>query len=249
MRSLSLIALLLIAGCPELSQLNLGGPAPKPPRIVVSGVTLAGHPGPDVIARALCPRIAPAPVCMILGGMPSPYELRITFALGLDVTNDNAFPLPLVDALVAFTAYPQATGGQRLGAVCLSFCNSDGPCPAAAGACTSGGPGIRTMNDFAGAAVGFLAAVATGQEAVGNLKIRTIAAGATAHVTVALQLEPMQILALMEQFAGTALDSVKRGQTPSFQIPYAVEGTAWVTVEHFGKIAAGFGPVQGAWSF
>jgi hypothetical protein len=156
---------------------------------------------------------------MILGGMPSPYELRITFALGLDVTNENAFPLPLVDALVAFTAYPQATGGQRLGAVCLSFCDSNGPCPAAAGACTSGGPGIRTMSDFAGAAAGFLAAVATGQEAVGNLKIRTIAAGSTAHVTVALQLEPMQILALMEQFAGVALDSVKRGQPPRFEIP------------------------------
>ncbi len=34
---------------------------------------------------------------------------------------------------------------------------------------------------------------------------------------------------------------------PRFEIPYAIEGSAWVTVQGFGKIAAGFGPIQGVW--
>jgi hypothetical protein len=242
-----LLVVLALTSCAQLQQLaeTPSVPAPRPPRIAVSGVTLEAHPAPELVARALCPRVAPEPVCLILGGAPGLDQLRITFALGLDVTNDNAFPLPLVEALVAFTAYPQQAA-QNLGAVCLSFCEQGAQCPVAADACRSG-QGIRTMSDFTMAAVGFLAAVAVGKESVGNLKVRTIAPGQTTHVSVALQLDPVQTLGLLQQFAGTSLEAVKRGSVPVVEIPYAVEGTAWVHVEHFGKIGAGFGAVQGAW--
>ena len=224
-----------------------GGPPPRAPRIVVAEVSLAGHPNANVVARALCPRIAPGPVCMILGGPPSPQELAITFAVQLDVTNENAVSLPLVEALVAFTAWPGDTGGQNLGAVCLSFCNDPASCPPVADACTAGGPEIRTVNDFAAASAGFLLAVASGQERMENLKIRMLPANGTTRVTVSLQLDPMQVVALLARLGSDTVSQVKRGRVPEFVIPWSVEGSAWVSVERFGKIAAGFGPLQGAW--
>ncbi len=248
MRTVSL-ALLLLGSCATLQQMAgpAAGPPPKPPRIVVADVGLGGHPSAQMVARALCPRLAPAPVCMILGGAPSAADLKITFAVQLDVTNENAFPLPLVEALVAFTAFPGAQGSQNLGAVCLSFCPEGGQCPPRPDACTAGGPEIRTINDFAAASAGFLVGVATGQESVDNLKIRTLPANGTSRVTVALQLDPQQVLALLAQLASDAMAQVQRGQVPRFVIPYQVEGSAWVTIERFGKIAAGFGPFKGTW--
>src|SRR5262245_22781297 len=141
-RPLALIATcLFVAGCAQLSQLAgpVGMPAPRPPRIAVGGVMLVAHPRPEDVARALCPRVAPVPVCMLLGGPPPRDALLVTFSVGLDVTNDNAIPLPLVEALVAFTAYPGPQAGNNLGAVCLSFCDQGAACPARADACQTGG--------------------------------------------------------------------------------------------------------------
>jgi hypothetical protein len=210
-------------------------------------VGLARHPGPPVIARALCPQVAPGLICAALGGMPSAAELKIAFAVDLDVTNPNAIALPLVEALVAFTAFPAQQGANNLGAVCVSFCDSGVACPARPDACSGGGPQIRTARDFAAASASFLIATAAGQTSPDNLKIKTLGPNQTTRVTVALELDPMQVVALLAKFAGGAIDSVKRGSVPRFEIPYAVEGSAWVTVQSFGRIAAGFGPVQGVW--
>lgn len=247
MQRLALLPLLALAGCPALqAALQSSGARPNPPHIVVAEVTLASHPTPILVARALCPRIAPAPVCMILGGMPSRAQLAITFSVSVDVDNPNTIPLPLVEALVAFTAYPGAQGGQNLGAVCLSMCEDPNQCPPRQDACTAGGPQIRTMNDFAGAAAGFLVAVAVGQASVDNLRVRTLPPNGKTRVTVSLSLDPMQVVALVARLGGDALEQVKRGQSPRFIIPYAVEGSAWVTVQGLGKLAAGFGPFQGS---
>ena len=245
-----IVLLALTSSCAALQQMGTAGTMapPSPPRIVVAQVGLAGHPTAENVARALCPRFAPAPVCFVLGAAPTPAQLVITFAVQLDVTNPNSIPLPLVEALVAFTAFPGAQGTQNLGAVCLAFCNDPaGNCPPAPDACTGGGPEIRTINDFAMASAGFLVAVATGQEAVENLRIKTLAPNGTTRVTVALQLNPQQVLALLATLATDAVAQVKRAQVPRFVIPYQVEGSAWVTIERFGKIAAGFGPFTGTW--
>jgi hypothetical protein len=243
------LSLLFASSCAELKQIanQPGAVKPNPPKVVVAEVTLASQPTPMVLARALCPRVAPAPVCMVLGGQPSPAELAITFAVQLDITNPNSFPLPLVEALVAFSAYPGATGGQNLGAVCLSMCEDPSNCPPRADACTGGGPEIKTMNDFAAASAGFLVAVATGQARADNLKVKTLPANGTARATIALALDPPQVVALVARLGGDALDQVKRGSAPTFVIPWEVQGTAWVTVQNFGKLAAGFGPTQGRW--
>lgn len=239
----------MVGSCAQLQNLagQTGAKAPDAPKIVIVDVGLAHHPGPDIIARALCPRVAPGLVCAAIGGRPSSAELKIGFAVALDVTNPNAIPLPLVEALVAFTAWPGQPGANNLGAVCLSFCDQGASCPARPDACTGGGPKIKTMNDFAAAAAGFLIATAAGQTSPDNLKIRTLAPNQTTRVTVGLELDPEQVVSLIARFAQSAMDDVKRAQVPRFEIPYAVEGSAWVTVESFGKIAAGFGPVNGVW--
>lgn len=242
------LPLLAIASCATLQQIaGQAGPPPKPPRMVVAEVSLATHPGAVIIARALCPYVASAPVCMILGGRPSAAELKIGFALQMDVTNDNAFALPLVEALVAFTAWPGAQGGQNLGALCLSFCDQGTQCPPRPDACTTGGPEIRTANDFAHAAAGFLVAAAVGQVNPDNLRVRTLPANGTTRVTLALELDPMQLVNLFARLGMESLNAVKRGQVPRFVIPYQIEGSAWVTVVGLGKLAAGFGPFQGSW--
>jgi hypothetical protein len=243
------LSLLAISSCAQLSQLAgpKAGPPPRPPRMVVAEVGLATHPSAIIIARALCPQIAPMPVCMVLGGRPSAAELKIGFAVQIDVTNENAIPLPLVEALVAFSAFPGAQGAQNLGALCLSFCEDPGQCPPRPDACTGGGPEIRTVNDFANAAAGFLMAAAVGQASLDNLRVRTLPANGTTRVTVALELDPMQVVALVARLGTDSIAQVKRGQVPKFVIPYQVEGSAWVTVVGLGKIAAGFGPFQGAW--
>jgi hypothetical protein len=42
---------------------------------------------------------------------------------------------------------------------------------------------------------------------------------------------------------------VKQGKVPRFAIPYSLDGSVWVNVENFGKIAASFGPVSGQFNF
>lgn len=239
-----------VAGCAAaLQELESAAAAPSAPRVTVAAVSLVSTPRAEAIAGALCPRVAPEAVCALLrlavgGGGPVDF----VFALALDVANDNAVPLPMVEALAAFTAFPDAAGGQNLGAVCLSMCNDPASCPPRADACTSGGgPTVRTLRDFAAASVGFLVAVASGQASLDNLRVRTIAAHSTARVTLSLQLDPQQMLALLERLAVDAVAQLKQGQTPRFAIPYKIEGTVWVDVQGFGRIAAGFGPYAASW--
>jgi hypothetical protein len=241
----ALLVMLLVGGCAQLQGVMGGGgvPRPSPPRVVVGGVVLAAAPSPTDVARYLCPRVAPAPVCMILGG---PGQLIFAFDVNLDVTNTNNIPLPVVEALVGFTAYP-GQNGSRLGSVCLHMCEDPRACPQGqAGACGSGGgPEIRTVNDFAGAAAGFLVNVATGQAHLDNLRLRTIPAGGTVRVTFRLEVNAPQLLDLVVKFANAAMSAIQRGSAPQLSIPYSLEGSVWVSVQSFGKLAAGFGPVQG----
>ena len=231
---------------------TLGGPAikpPDPPRIVVAEVRLARMPSKEMVAKYLCPQVAPGLLCQALGRAPTAAELAFVFEMRLDVTNVASIPLPMVEALTAFTAFPGAQGAQNLGAVCLSMCEDPATCPPpGADACQGGGPQIRTMNDFAGAAANFLLNVATGQASLDNLRIKTIPAGQTVQVIIQLQLDPIQLLSLVNRFAQDAMAQVKRAQVPSFTIPYAVEGSVWVKVEGFGKIAAAFGPYNNQWT-
>jgi len=244
MRALPVALVLLCSACATLNQLEKSATAPTPPRITVAGAALVQAPSKEDLARALCPRVAPAAICGLLG---APRTLDFVFDLQLDVANDNAVPLPIVEALAAFTAFPGGTSSQNLGAVCLTMCNDPQSCPPRAGACATTGPSVKTMRDFAAASAGLLVAVASGQARLDDLRIKTIPAHGTARVTVELQLDPQQLVSLLATLAGDVVAEIKRGAQPAFAIPYRIEGSVWMDVQGFGKLAAPFGPYQASW--
>ncbi len=240
--------LALLTACAQLSQLENTTPGalkPNPPKLTVAEIALVHAPSADTIAKALCPQVAPQPVCMMMGS-PNQADLAFVFSVAIDVANDNSIPLPLVEALAAFTAFPGASQ-KNLGSVCLSMCDDPNSCPQGKPDACSSGNEVRTSRDYATAAAGFLLNVATGQDKLDNLKIKTIAAHGTTRVIIKLALNPDMMVSLLSQLASDAIAQVKRGSTPTFSIPYSLEGTVWVNVQSFGKIAAGFGPTTGTW--
>lgn len=246
---------LVTGGCAdinrELNQLNgaataaAAAPALTAPRIDVANVALVTRPSNVELGRALCPRVTSPAICMLLG---APSNVQFVFALQLTVHNDNAVPLPVVEALTAFTAYPGQSGGQNLGTVCLSMCNDPNACQPHPNACATTAPQIRTLQDFGGAAVGFLIAVATGQARFDNLRIKTIPAHGASTFSISLALEPNQLLTLIQRFGSDAIAMIKRGQAPQLSIPYRVEGSVWMDVANFGRLAAPFGPYNNSWA-
>lgn len=223
---------------------------PKPPRIAVAGVDLVVAPGNRALAAHFCPRYAPSIVCGVaFGGAPSPAQMRFVFDVRLSATNDNAFPVPVVEVLTAFRAFPASAAAQNLGAVCVTMCEQGGHCPSGPDACRNDtGRDVRSIEDFAGAAAGFLFAAAQGHATLDQLRIRTIPAGGTAEVKLQLELGVPTVLALLEQVAKEAVQQAAKGQEPRFAIPYRIEGTAWIRVENFGRLGAGFGPSDGTWA-
>jgi hypothetical protein len=223
--------------------------APVPPRVTVTGVRLAQAPSNQLLATYYCSQVAPAPVCGLLGPMPTSDQLRFVFDVDLSVRNDNAFPLPVVEMLSAFTAYPSGSGEQHLGAVCLSLCEDGASCPQDnPNACRSDSHDVRTIDDFARAAGSFLVAVADGQERFDNLRVRTVGPNGETHATVRLALAPEVAVSVIRTMSGDAINQIEQGRVPQFTVPYQFEGTVWVNVEHFGRIAAAIPAYRGTWT-
>lgn len=269
LRLAALVAALALpgAGCSELSQLGLLpngsnpsglGQPPPPPRVTTSQLRLVEAPTAQQLAAYYCaqqlqqqfqlPLGLPSP-CLAFGPVPTREQLRFSVAMDATFHNDSALPLPMAEALVAFTAFPQATGQRNLGAVCLTLCASGDSCPQnAPNACRQRTGDIRTLDDFGAAATNFLFALATGQERLENLRVRTIPPNGDAQVTFRLGLDPDAALALLGTVSQDALRQLQQGQQPRFVIPYRFEGTVWVEVEHFGRFAASIPPVTGQWN-
>jgi len=214
----------------------------------VSSVALVSSPSNSGLAKYYCPSVANAFACRALGDAPALEELKFVFDVQLAVENPNTIELPAAEAMVAFTAYPEAESAANVGAVCVGLCPEGEECgPPPADGCTGGDQGLKSMSDYAGAAVGFLAKVASGETKLSDVKVRTIPAGGTVTVNVRLELNPEAMVTLIKNVAGDALSSIKSGKAPTFEVPFKLEGTVWVTVEGFGKIAAGFGPFADVW--
>ena len=237
---------------PSLSGLgaSTSTPAVTPPNITVKSVTLTRHPSPATVARALCDQVVSSMVCMALGDKPSPAEMAFDFNLALDVANPAPTPVPMVDALVAFTAFPDvAQGGQHLGAVCVSLQNNGAPPATGSPApCSGGGASIHSMSDFASSAVGFLTKAAAGQASAADLAVQTVPAGGQLTVNVALSLAPDQVLNLILGLEKQALTDIAKGSSPALTIPFSIQGSAWVNIGTFGSVGANFGPVKNSFS-
>ncbi|HVV83157.1 MAG TPA: hypothetical protein VHE35_08755 [Kofleriaceae bacterium] len=254
-RLVLLAGLATVASCPVAGLQGLNGPGgsgPAPrPQVTVASVVLESQPTNQMLAAYYCHQYVTGPMslgCRVFGPTPSEADLRFTFRVDLQAQNPASIPMPVVSALVAFAAFPEATGAQNLGAVCVSMCEDPNSCPQQAEACRSDEPAIHGIDSFASAAAGFLLnAALTGGASLDTLRIPTVPPGGTITFVARLQLDVNQMLALLTRLGGDVVGDVKAGRTPSFTIPWSVEGSVWVNLQGFGRIGAGFPRQTGVW--
>lgn len=221
---------------------------PSPPRVTVAGARLVQAPTNALLAGFYCAQVAPPLLCGLFGPVPQASDLLFRFDLDLDLANTSAVAMPAAEVLAAFTVYPNASGQQNLGAACLTLCADPAQCVQnAPGACHSDQADIRGVDDFVRASAGFLVAVAQGHDRLENLRVQTIPANGQIRAVVHLELGGAQVLGLIRALSTEAIGQVQRGQLPRFAIPYRVEGTVWVNVEHFGRIAATIPAFESTW--
>jgi hypothetical protein len=221
----------------------------KKPEIKVKHVKLTQSPTNRDLAGHLCQKRMPGFLCSLMGlRAPQASRMAFVFELQLEVKNNNAVPIPAVEVLTAFTAYPDEGYKSNLGAVCVSLCPKGEVCGSSRqGKCKASSSDIRSLADFGQRAVGFLLAVATGDASFSDLKVKTVAPGATLPITVTYRLGVKPALDLIERASKKAVAALKSRKMPQFRIPYAVEGTLFFEVKNFGRIAASYGPVKNVW--
>jgi hypothetical protein len=217
--------------------------------VQVESAALVSHPNDETLALYLCPLVAGSMVCRLLGPPVSRDRVKFVFDLVLDVQNPNPMPLPAIEALVAFTAYPDAPGQARVGVVCVALCPENEWCgPPPADGCRGGSePSIKTPEDFVNASAGFLLASALGEVRPSDVRVRMLPAKENIQIKVRLELSPEQLAKLLLVVAKDKIAEVKRGRIPNFAIPYLIEGSVWLRVENFGKIGHDFGPMRNEW--
>jgi hypothetical protein len=219
----------------------------EPPRVSIASVQLVQVPSTKELASYYCADNFGSFICSAFGPVPSTRDIGFAFDVALDLQNPNPIALPVVQSLFAFTVFPEQTNAQNLGTVCLSFCDDPDDCAEEQSACESDDPDIRDAEDFARAAGDFLFSVARGENRFGDLRVQTIPPNDRTRMVVRLGLDPRHMFELIETAAKGELRRVRQGQLPDLAIPYRIEGTAWVAVESFGRLATAFGPSQGKW--
>jgi hypothetical protein len=257
------VLLSLVSGCGAFADMHAdhsGGQrtAPPPPRVRLVETRLARHPTDRQLAAHYCTEVAagshlgPAGVaaCRALGPAPSDADLQFRFEVELEVTNPSAVRVPLVAALIAFTAFPDAQDAASLGAVCLELCASADGCPQRddATACQSEDPAITDLASLGEATAGFVTSVALGEERFEDLGVQSISPHGTVRFVAELAVDPERMLVLIEQTNESAVAEARQGHAPELVIPYAIDGTVWVDAQGFGRIAASFPRATGTWS-
>lgn len=220
----------------------------EPPQVSIATVRLTQAPSNKELASYYCAEHLGPLICRAFGPVPAASDLQFAFDVELDFGNPNPVPLPIAQSLFAFTAFPEATHASNLGVVCLSLCEDPEHCEQDANACTSSEPEVRDIHDFARAAGDFLFAMARGDRQLNDLRVRTIPSNEHTRMVVRLGIDGIQMMSLVAKLAKGDLERIKQAKLPELAIPYRVEGTAWVSVESFGRIAAPFGPANGEWS-
>jgi hypothetical protein len=259
---LVLSALTTLAACGDVLRSmhgdHTGGTRTPPPapRVTLAPLTLVAHPSAQQLAAHYCPELAAesplgraaAAACRALGPTPSADDLAFRFRVEMTFANNSSIVLPVASALLAFTAFPESEAPQSLGTLCLSLCDEGAAdCPQATADCQSNDPDVHDLDSFRGATEHFLTSVALGQQHFGELAVRTVPPHGQVELSteVAVASEPM--LALIRQTQADPIASIRNGQTPSFSLPYAIEGTAWIEVESYPRVAAPIPRVTGSW--
>ncbi len=255
-------ALASSTSCATLDQLmKAGGITLQAPKVSFLGAQLVKAPSQLDISAYYCPKVlaeqaglgfAANLLCgKLFGKAPTAADMLVGFDLRFDVANPNQLPLPLSELLTAITVFPEQSK-QNLGAVCLALCEP-GDASCAGGARSNGcakAPGdIKSMSDFPAAAVNYLIAQgigAAGGKPVG-FSLPKVTAASNLAVTARLALTPEAFLPALEELARRSVGDLKAGKKLAFDIPFKMEGTVFADTGSLGRVAAGFGPVAGAW--
>jgi hypothetical protein len=260
----SLTGLIVVAGalagtaCIPLQDLAAIGPGIKPPTIQFTGATMVSMPSRQQLAAYYCPDVVSVPLggapllCQgLFGGRPSPESMAIAFDARFRIANPNEIPLPLASLLAAVTVYPGAAN-QQTGATCVQLCPGGATTCAGqdpATACQASSHDIRSLSDFANAAVGLMVSngIAAAVGEAPSFRAPTVAASGQIDVVARFTLSPSQLLRVMRQLADQSVNELKQGRAPSFAIPYRLEGTIWFDAGSFGRVAIPWGPAAGTW--
>jgi hypothetical protein len=257
---LATLALPALGSCAGLDQL-LGAGIISPPDVKFLGANLVQSPSQLDLSAYYCPKllreraglgtVADFACSRAFGRAPDASAMQFGFDLRFQVKNPNQVPLPLAEILTALAVFPGAST-QNLGAVCLKLCDpGDASCFGGADqrGCQSSQSDIKSLSDFPGAVANMLLArgisAAGGQPA--GFRAPRVTAASTLEVVARLGITPEAMLPAMEQLARQSVGELKAGRKLSFEIPYKVEGTVFGDAGSLGRVAAGFGPVSGAW--
>lgn len=251
------------SGCAELDALwQVKAPTKgkhNAPAVRVASVKLAQAPTQKQLATYYCTKLTKAEMgefgfvgeaaCQaVFGPEPKRKDLQFVFDVDIEAKNASPIPIPVVSLLVAFKAWPDRKGAKLpLGAVCLTLCKDPKNCKQEANACKSSEPEVHDLETFAGAAASFLVSVAVGDKSFDDLKVQTIPPHKDIHFNTRFALDIDQMTKLLGTVASDAIADVKKKKSPKFVIPYAVQGSAWVTIESFGRVGTSIPVVKGQW--
>jgi hypothetical protein len=250
---LCVFALCLLSGCELLQNI------PLLPSVKFKEAALIQSPSQQKMAAYYCPQVVPNPIpgaaavaCGLSFGLaPGKDDMNVAFRLSYGVENPNRFPIPVAEMLTAVTIFPDQSH-QDLGATCLVFCApGDTTCTGKPGphSCQSRDEDIRSAEDFAQATTDLLISngvqLATGQTP--TFELPSVNAESEADIAALFSFGPDPMLEALKQLALQSVNQLASGQQVTFEVPYRLEGTVWLDVGSLGKVAVGYGPIEGTW--
>jgi hypothetical protein len=219
---------------------------------------LAKSPSQGMMASYYCPKVVPdviipgsaAAACTLAwGSPPSTSQMEVGFKSDYAIKNPNQFPIPVSEMLTAVTVFPNKTS-QRLGAACVVFCGeNDSACTGqpTADSCKSTDSDIKSIDDFAQATTNLLLAegiqLAAGEQP--QFRLPEVNANSESDLSAMFGFGPDPLLTALQTLAEQSINQLASGQEVTFAIPYRLEGTVWLDVGSMGRVAVGFGPVDG----
>lgn len=194
------------------------------------------------------------------GKAPKKSTMKFNFLMTFQLGNPNAFPIPLVEMLLALDVF-EAEDNAELGAICVSFCDPDAPndeCAPADASCEADEDDIKSLDDFSPTTDDLLGLADDIGEAIlegelpENLTFKVIPAAENDEVgemeaRINFQLDISTMLSILKVVAKESLKDIEKGRDPNFDIPYAVNGTLFFDIPGLGRVAIDFGPFDGTW--
>lgn len=219
---------------------------PEPPTVEISSVTLVSAPSNMSLAAHFCPIInekfgpgRASVFCTEFEDAASAADAPYIFDVALDVSNPAGTQLVVVEAMVAFTAYPESSGVENMGAVCIPLCGDGESCAALAGGCGGADRVEPPATDLLASKTA--AAPRT-----------TVDPGEVDTIEIRLELSPSTMLEIMGTAALESLAPLDgrdaQPKLPKLSVPFRVAGTLWVRTESGAEAAVTFGPKRDLWA-